>query len=320
MPKLISESVRQHVIKIATQQGFVAQLKDNGEDQYVKNLMFYSKPLNQFIYIRKDRAVGAGGVPAYFQVALHPDFFNKSWAASSDGIQEHINRQKKKNLHSSSYYQKFPVFSENNEPCGMCFKAADFDALERLFQRMASGKVFASEQYIEPLSQHATQKTDQSKVALAADSYSIPEVEAELTSKIKVEAINGIPTKGLIIKSPYIDRILAGTKTWEMRSSSTSQRGPIALIKQGTGQIVGVANLVGVKGPLSEQDKMNNIDQHQISEERLQSGDTEKWNVAWILESAQPLETPVNYQHPNGAVIWVNLEPQVQAKLALAIA
>lgn len=320
MPKLISESVRQRIIKISSQQGFVAQLKDNGEDQYVKNLMFYSKPLNQFVYIRKDRAVGAGGVPAHFQVALHPDFFNKSWASSTDGIQEHINSQKKKNLHSSSNYKKFPVFPENDEPCGMCFKVADFDALERLFQRMASGKVFASEQYIEPLNQNATQKMDQSKVVLAADNYSIPEVGARLTAKLKVEAINGIPTKGLIIKSPYIDRILAGTKTWEMRSSNTSQRGPIALIKQGTGQILGVANLVGVKGPLSEQDKLNNIDRHQISEERLQSGDTEKWNVAWILECAQPLDTPITYQHPNGAVIWVNLEPQVREKLALALA
>ena len=138
MPKLISESVRQQVIKIATQQGFVAQLKDNGDDQYVKNLMFYSKPLNQFVYIRKDRAVGAGGVPAYFQVALHPNFFNKSWASLTDGIQEHINSQKKKNLHSSSNYKKFPVFPENDEPCGMCFKVADVDALEKLFSMTCS--------------------------------------------------------------------------------------------------------------------------------------------------------------------------------------
>lgn len=318
MPKYISESVRQRVIKIAAQHDFAAQLKVNGDDQYVKVLMFYSKPLNQTVYIRKDRAVGAGGVPAYFQVAVHPDFFNKSWASVTEGIQEHINSQKKKNLHSSSYYQKFPVFSENNEPCGMCFKVADFDALAKLFQRMASGKVFASEPRIESPNQNVIKHSDEPKAVIAADNHSVQEVSNQLSSKNKVEAINGIPTKGLIIKSPYIDRILAGTKTWEMRSSSTSQRGPIALIKQGTGQIVGIANLVGIKGPLSDQDKLNNIDQHQISEDRLQSGETAKWNVAWILENAQPLLTPVNYQHPNGAVIWVNLGPQVQEKLALA--
>ena len=53
MPKLISELVRQQVIKIAFQQGFVVQLKNDGSDQYVKNLMFYSKLLNQFVYIRR---------------------------------------------------------------------------------------------------------------------------------------------------------------------------------------------------------------------------------------------------------------------------
>jgi len=318
MPKLISESVRQQVIKIATQQGFVAQLKDKGEDQYVKNLMFYSKPLNQFVYIRKDRAVGAGGVPAYFQVALHPNFFNKNWVSLTDGIQEHINSQKKKNLHSSSNYKKFPVFPENDEPCGMCFKVADVDALEKLFQRMASGTAFASEQYIEPLHQDSIQKANEPKAVLAADNYLMSE-EDQVNSKIKVEAMKCVPTKGLIIKSPYIDRILAGTKTWEMRSTNTNLRGSIALIKQGSGQIIGVANLIDVKGPLSDQEKIDNINQHQISVERLQAGDTAKWNIAWVLESAQLLDKPINYQHPNGAVIWVNLEAKVQEELALAI-
>ncbi|NOQ17590.1 MAG: ASCH domain-containing protein [Methyloprofundus sp.] len=131
--------------------------------------------------------------------------------------------------------------------------------------------------------------------------------------------MSAIPSKGLIIKSPYIDRILAGTKTWEMRSSSTKIRGPIALIKQGTGEIIGVANLVDVKGPLDAQDKREAIDKHQISIDRLESGETDKWHTAWVLGNAQPLIMPVRYQHPNGAVIWVNLELQVQDKLALVM-
>ena len=125
MAKLISESIRQHVIKIAEQSNFDVQLKSNNQDQYVKNLMFYSKQLNQTVYIRKDRAVGTGGVPAYFHVAVHPNFFNKGWVSVGEGIEELINRQKKKKLHSSSNYKKFPVFPENDEPCGKCLKAAD---------------------------------------------------------------------------------------------------------------------------------------------------------------------------------------------------
>ena len=100
---------------------------------------------------------------------------------------------------------------------------------------------------------------------------------------------------------------------------STKIRGPIALIKQGSGEIIGVANWVDVKGPLDVQDKRETIDKHQISMGRLESGETDKWHTAWLLGNAQLLTVPVRYQYPNGAVIWINLEPQVQDKLALAI-
>jgi hypothetical protein len=50
--------------------------------------------------------------------------------------------------------------------------------------------------------------------------------------------------KGLIIKSPWIDKILAGEKTWEIRGSNTKIRGKISLIKSGSGMILGKADLV----------------------------------------------------------------------------
>ncbi len=37
--------------------------------------------------------------------------------------------------------------------------------------------------------------------------------------------------KALVIRSPWIDLILAGSKTWEMRTKPTSIRGRVALIK-----------------------------------------------------------------------------------------
>ena len=140
MTKFNSEVVRQRIIDIASKQGFIVQLKANGEDQYVKVLMFYSRSLNQFVYVRKEKAVNEGVIPAYFQLAVHPNFFSKSWVSSSDGILEHINNRKKKNLHSSSNYKKFPVYPENVEPCGMCLKAMDYNALEKLFQCMSLKK------------------------------------------------------------------------------------------------------------------------------------------------------------------------------------
>ncbi len=156
----------------------------------------------------------------------------------------------------------------------------------------------------------AVNHLNEPKSGLATDNNLIP--------KTRVGATN-VPIKGLIIDSPHIDKILAGTGTWEMRSGNTNQPGLIALIKQGSRQIVGVANLVAIKGSISYQDRLNNVNQHRISEECLRLGGIDNWDVAWILENAQPLLTTINYQHLNGIDIWVNLEAQVQEKLALAI-
>lgn len=37
---------------------------------------------------------------------------------------------------------------------------------------------------------------------------------------------------GLIIRQPWLDRILDGQKTWEIRGTNTQIRGPIGLIQQ----------------------------------------------------------------------------------------
>ena len=50
--------------------------------------------------------------------------------------------------------------------------------------------------------------------------------------------------KGLIIDEPWISMILRGSKTWEMRKTITKIRGPIALIRKGSKQVVGTADLV----------------------------------------------------------------------------
>ena len=36
-----------------------------------------------------------------------------------------------------------------------------------------------------------------------------------------------------------------------------------------------------------------------------------KHSTAWVLQRARPLREPVPYHHPAGAVIWVNLDPEV---------
>lgn len=56
--------------------------------------------------------------------------------------------------------------------------------------------------------------------------------------------------KGLIIDQPWIGLILSGKKTWEMRKTACHHRGRIALIRKGSGQVVGTADIVNSFPPL----------------------------------------------------------------------
>ena len=121
--------------------------------------------------------------------------------------------------------------------------------------------------------------------------------------------------KGLIIDEPWISLILAGKKDWEMRSRPTQVRGPIATIRKGSGQIVGTANVIGNHGPLELEERRSNASRHCVPMVEFESGRATKWTTAWQLEHAAPLAVPVSYEHPFGAVIWVNLDPEVAAAI-----
>jgi len=115
--------------------------------------------------------------------------------------------------------------------------------------------------------------------------------------------------KGLISKSPHIENILSGKKTWEIRGSNTKIRGEIALIKSGSGTVVGSCHLVDVIGPIGVDDLVRNIDKHCVPLENFAAvfGGYKKIYV-WVLNKASRLQEPINYEHPLGAVIWVNLK------------
>ena len=112
--------------------------------------------------------------------------------------------------------------------------------------------------------------------------------------------------KGLIIKSPWIEKILSGKKTWEIRGSNTKIRGKIGLIRSGSGKIIGTCELVGVKGPLSLSEFEKSTSKHRIEKKYTNKLPYTK-TYAWIIKNAQPLKRPRAYKHSMGAVIWVNL-------------
>jgi hypothetical protein len=125
-------------------------------------------------------------------------------------------------------------------------------------------------------------------------------------------------TKGLIIKTPFIDLILQGRKTWELRSTQAKFRGPIALIEKGSGKVVGVASLIDSKGPLTDAEMGANHHNHAVSPERLQLPDLQKYRYAWVLSDAKRLARPVPYTHAKGAVIWVTLDSMVSSAVVAA--
>jgi len=118
--------------------------------------------------------------------------------------------------------------------------------------------------------------------------------------------------KGLIIDEPWISLILQGQKTWEMRKTACHHRGRIALIRKGSGQVVGVADLVDSLNPLTSEAAYRDAESlHQIPVERQAQAFADGWRTPWVLTNGHPLAAPVRYQHPAGAVIWVNLDTAV---------
>jgi hypothetical protein len=113
---------------------------------------------------------------------------------------------------------------------------------------------------------------------------------------------------GLIIHEKWLRKILDGSKTWEIRGSKTSKRGEIALIQKGSGKIYGTCELTGVIGPLSKRDLEANRGKHQVPVDELSDIISRYAKVyVWILDKINQFETPIEYHHPMGAVIWVRI-------------
>jgi len=111
--------------------------------------------------------------------------------------------------------------------------------------------------------------------------------------------------KGLIIKQPWIDLILDGEKPWEIRGRATTIRGTIALIKSGTGLVLGLVDVVDSLELTPDTFYQAEV-QHRIPNPATRPLPYPRI-YAWVLAHPQRLLVPQHYVHPQGAVIWVNL-------------
>lgn len=113
--------------------------------------------------------------------------------------------------------------------------------------------------------------------------------------------------KALVVAEPWMGLILSGRKTWELRSRRTQHRGPFALIRKGSGTVVGVAELSDCLAPLTTSTTADTVERHRIPPAVQPAAVAAGWVVPWVLTGVEPIP-PVSYAHPSGAVTWVCLD------------
>ena len=107
----------------------------------------------------------------------------------------------------------------------------------------------------------------------------------------------------LVIRKFWLDKILAGKKVWEIRSSSTKRRGWIHLAQSKSGYIRGGANLVDCF-PVKRSKFLKYKGRHCVQNLK----DIKYKNIwAWVLKGAKEYNAPFDYHHSTGAVILVRV-------------
>lgn len=128
---------------------------------------------------------------------------------------------------------------------------------------------------------------------------------------------DGVPTRGLLIQPEPLDKILKGRKTLELRSAHNRQLGTIALIRKGSKQIEGVADIVESIGPMDEQEMHRRCSDHGVEPHRIPDMMAKGWTIGWRLVNVKRLVRPVPYVHRG--MSRVNLDEQAIVELRQAL-
>lgn len=120
--------------------------------------------------------------------------------------------------------------------------------------------------------------------------------------------------RALLTRRPWIDKILNGEKTWEIRGARTMIRGTIGLIASKSGTVIGVCELIDCIGPLTANAFRKNARKAGMRQSEAQLG-FYRQTYAWVLAKPRRLTKAVSYPHPSGAVIWVALHRSVERRI-----
>ena len=110
--------------------------------------------------------------------------------------------------------------------------------------------------------------------------------------------------KGLLIRKKWLDLILDGKKTMELFKGRVNIRGEIQLIESGTGLIKGVAEIASCSNRLNYAEMQFLSKCHRVPDNN-EFFKTHRYGVRLINVYAH--QEPIPYDHPHGAVRWVNL-------------
>jgi hypothetical protein len=114
--------------------------------------------------------------------------------------------------------------------------------------------------------------------------------------------------RGLLVRDPYASQLLDGDKIWEIRGRPTHIRGTVLIVKSGTGQIFGTADLVRVLGPLEIEDLLAASELPRAERREFRrSGLPYPKTYAYVFSNPRQFESPIPYRHPSGAVTWVRV-------------
>jgi hypothetical protein len=107
----------------------------------------------------------------------------------------------------------------------------------------------------------------------------------------------------LVIKKKWLDKIFARKKVWEIRSSSTKRRGWIHLAESGSGNLCGGAKLKDCipvpRGEFLKHRRLHGVTSlNDVKYKKI-------W--AWVLSDARKYSCPFDYDHTQGAVIFVRV-------------
>ena len=112
---------------------------------------------------------------------------------------------------------------------------------------------------------------------------------------------------GLIIKKKWLDLIMSGKKTLEIRGCRTSHVGEeIALLESGSQKIRGFCTIKEVMA-LDKGKWEAHRDRHCVNVPWENLIKRYKTPYAWHLSAITPKDG-LAYEHPKGAVVWVNLD------------